>query len=289
MEEIKTCSKWHTYYPKRLLQLADMPPQLFIKGALPTDSEPSVAIVGARMCSNYGKAQAYEYARVLSQAGVQIISGMARGIDGYAHRGALEGGGRTFAVLGCGVDICYPRENLDLYRKIPKQGGILSEYENNTPPFSRNFPRRNRIISALADIVLVIEAKERSGSLITVDAALEQGKTVFALPGRVCDELSKGCNRLISQGAGVADTPKTLLDELQIEYVKIGNALKKTQIRLETKQEMVYSCLDLQPQNLQELFDKIPLSREEIIRILVELELEGLLIEPMKNYYAKIK
>ena len=288
-KEVVCYHKLHREYPRRLLHYGDMPPRLFVRGVLPREDRATVAIVGARMCSYYGQVQAFEFAKALSQAGVQIISGMARGIDGHAHRGALAGGTPTFAVLGCGVDVCYPRSNYDLYKKIPEQGGLLSEFPLGYEPLPRNFPLRNRIISGLADLVLVIEAKKKSGSLITADCALEQGKTVYALPGRVSDGLSYGCNRLIEQGAGIACSVESLLEELGISPGKSDKLLIKAQIRLESQKNMVYSCLDLQPQNLNQLLEKIPLSPEEVMGILLELQLEELIVEPMKNYYAKIK
>jgi DNA processing protein len=176
-----------------------------------------------------------------------------------------------------------------LYKKIPTQGGIVSEFPMGYPPLSHNFPLRNRIISGLADIVLVIEAKERSGSLITVDSALEQGKTVYALPGRVCDELSRGCNQLISQGAAIAYSPETVLSELGVDMAKKTELSQKKKIGLESKKNMVYSCLDLEPQNLNRILEQVSLSYEETTGILLELELDGLIIEAMKNYYARVK
>ena len=141
-----------------------------------------------------------------------MVSGMARGIDGIAQKAALEAGGASFAVLGCGVDICYPEENRELYDRLLQEGGILSEYPPGMPPEPKLFPPRNRIISGLSDLVLVIEARKKSGTLITVDMALEQGREVYALPGRVSDKLSDGCNRLIRQGAGVATCPEDILE-----------------------------------------------------------------------------
>src|SRR5699024_4473676 len=162
----------------------------------------------------YGRIQAFRYARVLSEAGVQIISGLAWGIDSEGHKGALEGGTSTFAVLGNGVDICYPAGNRGLYQRILRQGGgICSEYPPGVRPRKYSVPARNRIISGLADLVLVVEAKEKSGSLITAQWALEQGKAVFALPGPVNEELSMGCHRLIYDGAGIAFSPEILLEE----------------------------------------------------------------------------
>ena len=169
-------------YPARLSCISDKPYALYGKGNLPKDKEPSAAIVGARACTAYGEECARWFAEEMVKNGIQIISGMARGIDGSAQRGALTGGGTTYAVLGNGVDICYPREHIGLYTDILAHGGgILSEQPPKTKPFAWNFPRRNRIISALSDVVLVMEAKEKSGSLITADLALERGKDVYVL------------------------------------------------------------------------------------------------------------
>ncbi len=173
---------------------------------------PAAAVIGARLASGYGREQARRFSYRMASRGITIISGMARGIDGIAQTAALDAGGRSYAVLGCGVDICYPEENRSLYDRLLQQGGILSEYPPGTPPEARLFPLRNRIISGLADAVLVIEARKKSGTLITVDMALEQGRDVFALPGRVSDSLSDGCNRLIRQGAAPATCPEDLLE-----------------------------------------------------------------------------
>ena len=211
-----TVCKTDDAYPRRLRELASMPEELYVIGELPDDSQPSVAIVGARMCSGYGRRTAYEFGRILAGKGVQVISGMASGIDSSAQEGALDGGGKSFAVLGGGADVCYPRGNTTLYNRLKEQGGIISEQPAGTAPLSFYFPARNRIISGLSDLVLVVEAKSRSGSLITVDFALTQGRTVYAVPGRVGDALSDGCNYLIAQGAGIAYAPEAILNELQI-------------------------------------------------------------------------
>lgn len=199
-------------YPQKLRNLPDPPFGLYYYGRLPSDTHPSAAIIGTRMASAYGRDQARVFAREIAREGVQIISGMAIGIDGIAGRGALDADGDTFAVLGCGVDICYPKENLDLYEALLERGGILSEYPPGSEPQKKMFPSRNRIISGLSDVVLVIEAREKSGTLITVDRALEYGIDVYALPGRVSDRNSRGCNELIRQGAGIATCPQDILD-----------------------------------------------------------------------------
>lgn len=189
-------------YPKNLLTIPGRPLCLFYRGTLPDSRLPAVAVVGSRRCSLYGRQAAEAIADACAAAGIGVISGLAAGIDGAAGRAALKRGGKTWAVLGCGVDICYPRENFDLMEGILQSGGgILSEYPPGTPPLRWHFPVRNRIISGLSDICVIVEAAERSGSLITADQAAEQGRDVLALPGRVSDTMSKGCNWLIAQGA----------------------------------------------------------------------------------------
>jgi len=274
-------------FPKRLLDYKDMPEEIFVLGKLPEERIPIVAIVGARMCSPYGRHHAFTYAKLLAQHGVQVISGMALGIDGVAHEGALAGGGTTYGVLGCGVDICYPARNRKIYNQIIENGGIIAELSPGSPPRPHHFPMRNRIISAMADVVLVIEAKEKSGSLITADFAMEQGRTVLALPGRVNDELSKGCNRLISQGAGIAYSVETVLSELNMRYVVKKENQQKNEIGLATTKKLVYSCVDLTPKDLHSILEEVPGNVAEISKILLELQLEGKIFEPFKNYYVR--
>ena len=201
-------------YPKRLLKTSDAPMGLFVKGNLPKEEELTVSVVGTRRHSYYGEKQTKKYCEMMAGAGIPIISGMAKGIDGIAQKTALACGTRTYAVLGCGVDICYPEEHSRLYENIPHCGGIISEYFPGTQPAAGLFPLRNRIISALGDILLVMEAREKSGTLITVDMALEQGKEIWVLPGRVDDVLSVGCNRLIAQGACILPAPEEFREEL---------------------------------------------------------------------------
>lgn len=274
-------------YPKRLLGFSDAPYALYVKGKLPDENRPSVAIIGARRCSAYGEAQALEYGKCLAGAGVQVISGMALGIDGAGHRGALNGKGSTFGVLGCGADVCYPRENIGLYMDIQKSGGIISEQMPGEPPMSYYFPLRNRIISGLADVVLVMEAKEKSGSLITADMALEQGRDVYALPGPVTSALSQGCHRLIRQGAGILISPEEFLKELQLEVSENFIDLTKNEKKLETTENLVYSCLDLFPRNVSDIQKATGLDVRELMEILTTLEMKGIIKETAKNFYIK--
>ncbi len=205
-------------YPGRLLNIPDPPFALFFRGRLPDDRKRSAAVIGSRSADAYGIRQTEFFTGRLAAAGVQIISGLARGIDGCAGRTALSvPGGYACGVLGCGVDVCYPPEHRNLYERHAEKGGLISEYTPGTEPKASLFPPRNRLISGLADVVLVIEAAVKSGTMITVSTALEQGKDVFAVPGRVGDRFSEGCNMLISQGAGIATDPFRLLETLGLK------------------------------------------------------------------------
>lgn len=289
-ENIKIYKKTQEGYPEILLHLPDAPARLYVLGELPDPQKPAIAIVGARNCSTYGKNMAYEYARILALAGVQVISGLARGIDAAAHAGALAGGGKTFGVMGCGVDFCYPTSSRNLYHTMQQQGGILSEFSPGTPPLAYHFPMRNRIISGLAAGVLIVEAKEKSGSLITADAALEQGKTVFALPGRAGDLLSEGCNRLIYQGAIPAWKPEILLEEMNWEKKKekmTKNPENEKKIVLAREDDLVYSCLDLNPKAVSQLQEETGLSSGSLLKSLYYLTAKNLAREVWQNYYIR--
>lgn len=200
-------------YPGRLREIPDAPYGVFVRGKMP-GAEPAVAVIGARDCSQYGAFVARKLGEMLGRYGITVVSGMARGVDGISQQAALNAGGISWGVLGSGVDVCYPPQNRELYDMLPKQGCLISSYPLGTPALSRNFPPRNRIVSGLADVVVVVEAREKSGTLITVDMALEQGREVYAVPGRITDELSDGCNRLIRQGAVPLLDPEDLLKDL---------------------------------------------------------------------------
>ena len=287
-EEIRCIEKSSQEYPSKLKLYKGMPEKLYIKGNLPDFKRPSAAVVGARLCSTYGRIQAFRFARILAEAGVQIISGLASGIDAEGHKGAMEGRMPTWAVLGNGADICYPAGNKGLYSRIIREkGGIISEYPPGTLPRSYYFPARNRIIAGLSDMVLVVEAREKSGSLITAQCALEQGKPVFALPGPVNEELSRGCHQLIYDGAGIAYAPEVLLEELGINYENTVKSEGKKNLGLASDLNMVYSCLDLRPKSRDVLAQETGFSTEKTGRILVELELLGMVREISRHYYIK--
>lgn len=268
-------------YPQRLKNIYDYPTGLFYKGHLPNDNRASVAIVGARYCTMQGKARAYRFAKVMADAGIQIISGMALGIDGSVHRGAIDVKGSTYAVLGNGIDICYPRENWEIYYEIPYSGGCLSEYPPGDKPVSWHFPMRNRIIAGLSDVIIVVEAREKSGALITADYGLEQGKDVFVVPGRPEDELSRGCNALISEGAGLVSEPEEILDHLGIGKGKN----KKNNIALAKSEKLVYSTLCLIPKNVEDVCREVRMDINEVFLALHTLEQKGVIRQVHRNSY----
>ena len=274
-------------YPEKLRPYKGMPKTLYVLGGLPDPSRPSVAVVGARRSTSYGDNIARQFSAELAANGIQIISGLAWGIDTAAHTGALEGGGETYAVMGCGVDVCYPAGNRKLYDWIlqEKRGGIISEQEPGRPPLAGFFPARNRIISGLAD--LVVEAREKSGSLITADQALEQGKDVYVVPGRITDELSRGCLNLLKQGAGLADSPETLLEALHMTKNGRCKNSKNGKVLLAKDENIVYSWIRLQPVSLDELVKKTGFPATKVLQTLVLLQLGGHIREIRKNEYVR--
>jgi len=215
--DVRTVRRRDRLYPPLLAQLHDPPPCIHVRGDPEVLSEPAVAIVGARSCSPYGAQIAREVAREVAFAGVVVVSGMARGIDGEAHRGALDAGGRTVAVLGCGIDRDYPRSHADLARRIRETGAVVSEYPPGVEPAPWRFPARNRIIAGLSPATVVVEARERSGALITADFALELGRDVFAVPGEITSALSAGTNDLLRQGAAPLLSARDVLFALGLE------------------------------------------------------------------------
>ena len=311
------------YFPLRFEGLSDVPQGLYCIGSLPDDNVPSVAVVGARSCSSYGRRTAFALGKFLAEHGVQVISGMAMGIDSSAQEGALAAGGKTFAVLGCGVDICYPRTSYAVYDALAVRGGIIAEVEPGTKPLAYNFPRRNRIISALSDIVIVVEAREKSGSLITVDCALEQGRTVYAVPGRLGDRLSDGCNYLIAQGAGILWSFEAVMEELDgmaaLRKPRMRHrAVQSTQMTEPSPQgreyqlgegsvppirfhqmtltfdsdeapaaKKLYACLDSDPRGADELSQKTNLPVAQVMSAAVELLMEGCIHEVGRNLFVR--
>lgn len=284
---------FHPKYPEKLRTIPDAPWAVYLKGCLP-ESNPSVAVVGARQCSEYGRMAAGKIGRSLGENGIVTVSGMARGIDGISQLAALESGGSSLAVLGCGVDICYPRENQRLYEMLSEGGGILSEYPPGTQPIGALFPPRNRIISGLSDVLVVVEAKEKSGTLITVDMALEQGKEVLVLPGRITDALSYGCNRLIKQGAGILVSVEDIFQLVGTtnKTGKVRNGMKECMVPetgLDTEEERrIYEILDFMPKNLEQIwweYGRGAITMQQLMYRLLELCLKGKAVQTGGCYY----
>jgi len=285
---IQFIAKEDEEYPNRLKVIPDAPFYLYSKGCLPSEDMPSLAVIGARNCSIYGQEIAQCFCKVLAGNGVQIISGMARGIDGYAHKGALETG-YTCGVLGFGMDICYPNEHIRLKKKLEEKGGLVSEYPMGTPGLSKNFPARNRLIAGLSDAVFVIEAAKKSGTLITVDFALEQGKMVYAVPGRIGDRLSEGCNEIIKEGAKIVTNPEDILSEFHLKLQKwLPEGMNQNEkIVLERQEKIVYACLDLEPRHIEQIVLSTGMLQEDVLPVLMRLEMKGYVRQPVKNYYVK--
>ena len=275
-------------YPKKLANIYDNPYGLFYNGNLPSFNH-CIAIVGARRCSAYGKKLAFELGNRLAKEGFTIISGMARGIDTHSHRGAIEASGKTVAVLGCGCDVIYPPENHLIYEEIVQNGAVMSEYQMGSSPIAQNFPRRNRIVSALSDIVIVIEAREKSGSLITADLALDQGKDIYVVPGRIGDSLSEGCNRLISQGAGIIYNVDAFINEILERYGKVNQkrTVVNQRLNISREEKKILSLFDYYPKSLSTIMEQTNIDYLNLLSVVYSLEKQGLIEEVFKNNYVK--
>ena len=273
-------------YPERFYKIPDTPAVLFYKGALPKKMEKSIAIIGARNCSEYGKSVAREFADFFAQNHMTVISGMARGIDSFAQQKALESGGNSVAVLGCGVGVCYPYENLFLYRELIKKGCVLSEYFPYENARANYFPQRNRLISGLADAILVVEAKEKSGTFITVEMALEQGKDVYVVPGRVTDLLSRGCNKLLYEGANMAISPEKMVEDIYGEQICVSAI--RTEENLSKEEKMILSFLESTPLHINVLQKRLGISVEVIQKTLFHLILKGKVEQTMNGWFHKV-
>ncbi|MCT4606710.1 MAG: DNA-processing protein DprA [Marinisporobacter sp.] len=260
-------------YPENLKNIYDPPYLLYRKGDLLKKDINAVAIVGARKASTYGKHVAYKLARELVNRGITVVSGMAYGVDTMAHKGALENGGRTIAVLGCGLDTCYPKSNYQLMLQIEKNGAVLSEYSVETKPFPGNFPARNRIISGISKGVIVVEASIQSGSLITAEFALEQGREVFAVPGNINSSLSRGTNKLIKEGAKLVTNIEDVLEELHID----AEQKEKKNIPIsDVEAEVYHMILEKQPIQIDLLTKELSWKINQLSSIITILQIKGL-------------
>jgi DNA processing protein len=285
---IRYLSFFDSGYPEKLRRVDNPPLRLYVKGELPPENRTAIGIVGSRDCTAYGRDMARLFGFRLAQAGVSVISGMALGVDGWSHQGALEGGGKTFAVLGSGVDICYPMAHARLYESIGRRGGILSEYHPGMKAKPQFFPLRNRIISGLADGILLVEARQESGSLITVEAALEQGKDVFVIPGRIGDELSVGCNRLIVQGALPVLSPDDILDYYHLTDRQQSSSEKKENETGDTLENLLYARLQKKPAHVDALCAEMGKTATNVMKCLIKLKKEGKIKELSRGFFASL-
>jgi DNA processing protein len=277
-------------YPELLAAIHSPPPILYLRGTMTPEDRVAVAIVGSRMASPYGSAMAEQISGELAQRGVTIVSGMARGIDAAAHRGALRAAGRTIAVLGCGLGVTYPSEHAELADQIVAQGALISEFPIFTPPKPNHFPRRNRIISGLARGVVVIEAGLDSGALITANYALEQGRDVFAVPGQVTSRLSRGCHQLIKAGAKLTEGWEDIWEDIEPQVSpgpQIGLDLIPARSPLEPEEVLIVDILEAGPLQIDDLIDRTQLPAGQMASLLLSLMLKGLIEELPGKCFAK--
>lgn len=274
----KIVTFWDETYPENLKHIYDPPPLLFVRGELKPEDKNSLAIVGTRQPTDYGKLITEKFTAELVRYGFTIVSGLAYGIDTLAHTTALNKGGRTLAILGSGVDIIYPSMNNNLARRIESSGAIISEFPMGTKPDKMNFPRRNRIICGLTLGTLVIEAGERSGALITAAMALEQNREVFAIPGNIDSPKSVGTNQLINQGAKLVSSVEDILEELEphLERAKRINQQRIAQLNLSNEEKALLNILSNEPKHIDVIAQQTGKSTSQVLAILLSLELKDL-------------
>jgi len=280
-------------FPGALRTIPDCPVLLYFRGTLDWLDHPAVAIIGARTATDYGRRVATGFAAELSALGITIVSGAAYGVDAAAHRGALASGGGTVAVLGCGIDVVYPRAHADLFRDIADSGLLLSEYPIGTKPEGFRFPARNRIISGLVQGVVVVEATERSGSLITARLALDQGREVFAVPGRIDSPKSAGTHRLIQQGAHLVHTANDILEGLAwntgVTPVGAKSGTSGDESAFTAQEQKLLDSLDIYPLDIDALIRHTGLAIVEIHGLLLQLELKGLVRQLPGQQYERVR
>jgi DNA processing protein len=285
---IQTLTWEDELYPKRLKEIDQPPPVIYMRGMLTAEDAWSVAVVGTRRITAYGRQVADELAAFLAANGVTVVSGLARGVDAVAHQSAIKAGGRTIAVLGCGVDRIYPPEHTQLAEKITASGAVLSDYAPGTPPDAANFPPRNRIISGLSMATVVVEAGETSGALITAQFAVDQGREVFAVPGNILAPQSKGTNRLIAQGAHPMLSARDLLDILNLTRVTEQREVRKILPGNDIEASLL-NVLSHEPLHMDEIRNQTGLPIERVSATLVMMELKGLVRQVGGMNYVAVR
>ena len=287
MSQINIIHTSDTEYPELLKKIYDPPEELYVRGDISALNEKCLAIVGTRTATEYGKAIAKKYAEELVQYGFTIVSGLADGIDTEAHKGALEGGGKTIAVFGCGIDQIFPASNIILAGEIEKTGALVSEYKPGTPAAKWTFPRRNRIISGLSLGVIMVEGHYDSGAMITAKLALDEGREVFAVPGNIEIEQTKGPHWLIKQGAKLAESIDDILEEFNIKRIEgSGNAKEIDHSQLSSDQIKVISCLTKEPKHVDRISAESGTSSHETLGILAVLEIKGMIRQLPGKYFV---
>lgn len=277
-------------YPVKLKEISSSPYALFVKGNLPNPAVKSVAIIGARDCSQYGRLVAEDLGKGLAGYGVQVISGMAYGIDGIAQMSTLDAGGISYGILGCGPDICYPRTNKVLYERLIECGGVISEYSPGTHAQSRLFPPRNRIIAGLSDLIVVVEAKKKSGTAITVDMALDMGKEIAVIPGRINDSLSEGCINLWKMGAAPVCCAEDIMSILEPEFSYEDNVNNLERVHLDELEKTIYEKTDtVRPVSFEELMLQTKLNGSMLSYGILSLEMQDCVLEISSGYYIRKK
>jgi DNA processing protein len=290
-KNITFISIYNEQYPKLLKEINNPPTGLYVLGKLPDESLKKISVIGSRRCSEYGLTTSFKLSKDLASNDIVIVSGMAKGIDSMAHKGAVDVNGYTIAVLGCGVDICYPPENKMLKQKIIEKGCIISEFAPGTKPMPGYFPMRNRIISGLSLAVVVVEAAHRSGTLITVEQALEQGRDVMAVPGNITSKLSVGTNELIKDGACLVLDYKDILNELGVFDKEIDEHISNNNISeiLAPEEKLVYDCISLEAITVDSIVNKLDCQPQMVNYILTVLELRGMILRlPGQRYIRSL-
>ena len=276
-------------YPERLRQIHDPPPFLYIRGRFTSQDDLAIALVGARTASTYGRKMARELAHELAGCGVCVVSGLARGIDSEAHQAALEAGGRTIAVLGSGLDVMYPREHIALAERIAESGAVVSEFSFGSQPEAGNFPYRNRVISGISLGTVVVEATEKSGSLITAQCALDQNREVFAVPGPVTASRSRGPHRLIKDGAKLVESIDDILSEIAPALARKDrdekNEISVPVVPLEPDEERVFQLFPEEAVHVDTLITGSRLAPARVLEVLLGLELKGIVTQQPGMYF----
>ena len=281
------CTYRDNSFPKQLREMNEPPLGLYIWGELPQNTYPYASIVGTRRASDYGCTVAHKLAYDLAEVGVSVVSGMAYGIDSKAHEGALDGGGKTVAVLGCGVDICYPSGNRALRDRIIENGCVISEFPLGRRVTKFSFPYRNRIIAALSSVVIIVEGEHKSGSLITARLALDNGRSVMAVPGNITSRLSQGTNKLIADGCPPVLSVRDILDEMHIQVTEKEIKEIKKKVDISSEEKTVYDLIDYEPITADEIALKLSLSIQIVSSLLMMLELKGCIMRMSGQKYVR--